>query len=56
MATTSVTKRRKAGTILDLDHDPAEVTRPDGSSVIVFGGRYVAEADGEYVVKPAATS
>jgi len=49
----STTTRRKRGTILELQHDPAQVTRPDGSSVTVVGGRYVVETDGEHTIEAA---
>lgn len=40
---------RKAGTILEVP-DPAQVTRPDGSTVTVVGGRYVVETNGEHTI------
>lgn len=43
-------ENRKAGTIIDVP-DPAEVTRPDGSTVTVVGGRYVIEHNGEHTIK-----
>lgn len=46
------TSRHKAGTLLELAHDPAEVTRPDGITLTVVGGRYLVEQAGEHTIKP----
>lgn len=44
-----------AVTFLELDHDPAVVTRPDGATVTVYGGRYALEGPGTYTVGPLET-
>jgi hypothetical protein len=41
---------RKAGEVIEVP-DPAEVTRPDGSTIRVIGGLYVVEANGEHKAK-----
>lgn len=43
------TENRRAGTMIEVP-DPAEVTRPDGSTVTVVGGRYVVEHNGEHKI------
>lgn len=51
-APNTTTENRRAGTVLEVP-DPAEVTRPDGTTVRVVGGRYVAEHNGEHKIRKA---
>lgn len=43
-------ENRRPGTILEVP-DPAEVTRPDGTTITVVGGRYVVEHAGEHKIR-----
>ncbi|GAA1977510.1 hypothetical protein GCM10009798_43410 [Nocardioides panacihumi] len=45
-------RKPKAGDVVKVP-DPAWVTKPSGQTILVVGGRYVLEADGDHKVEPA---